>query len=363
MGQQLFLLDLPKDILITLPDYLHDIEDYKNLTSTCRAFRACLSSPSDKTILRLAAAATNIFFRPSPHFLVTAVARQLGNWARLSTSNEQVLAQAFQSGIEAVLDLALQHCSLSMERIRQLHKLRFSIINPVTNRIDQCIGEQWYATPNFWHGGVDDAYTIDADVPETFFYLAMYGEFFAPDADILLGTGNTDADRALSVETRLEFVKYCIPDIDPLRRVYATGPYIGFDKPKQGTNVSSNHIGLRHLLESSRWRPDWTLVRQSVGPDFGPDDSDDENEDDLDSLPWKQFLWSEIAVCQGLEGLGMMLNTDAGDFRVELYALRDRIEALEREPERVVVGRNHTYRLPSLYRDLGICSSGYVGGT
>jgi hypothetical protein len=379
-SQRLFLLDLPQDVLIQLPEFLHDIEDYKNLTSTCRAIRACLSRTAPNTILRLAAAASNIFFRPSPFLLVAAVARQIGEWARLSAANENILAKTFQGGVDAVLELGLQHCGLTMERIRQLHELRFSVINPVTDRIDKCIGAQWYETPNFWNGGVDDAYTIDADPPEIFFHLAAYGEFFAPDFDILLDPAES-AKRALSVDTRLEYVKYCIPDwaayacqdnacevtlpdgsVHPRRRVYDTGPYAGFKNPKTRPTVQSSQVGLRHLLASSRWEPHWTAVRQTVAPDFAPDNGSDVDDEEREGN-WKQRLWNEVVLDQGLEGLGMMVEKDAGAFKDKLIVLHARIAALNKEPEEIVVGRNKTYTVPFLHGELNICCSGYFNGS
>jgi len=83
------LQSLPGDILTMLPEYLHNIEDYMNLSSTCRALRNSMSNPKPNTLLRLATASSRIFFRPSPHFLVAATGRELGNWARLSDTNEQ----------------------------------------------------------------------------------------------------------------------------------------------------------------------------------------------------------------------------------------------------------------------------------
>ncbi|KAI1463603.1 uncharacterized protein F4812DRAFT_235202 [Daldinia caldariorum] len=47
------LLDLPADILVMRPDFLHNIEDYLNLSATCGALRKCLDAPS-RTVLRLA---------------------------------------------------------------------------------------------------------------------------------------------------------------------------------------------------------------------------------------------------------------------------------------------------------------------
>jgi len=94
-----------------------------------------------------------------------------------------------------------------MERIREL-RCAFSMINPIVDLIDKCVGEQWYDTLNFWNGGVDDAATIYADPPETFFHLVTYGELFAPAFDAYLETGMVP--EVMNVDTRLEFVKFCI---------------------------------------------------------------------------------------------------------------------------------------------------------
>jgi len=59
-----------------------------NLSSTCRALRDNTSNPKPNILLWLAAASSRIFFRASPHFLVAATGRELGNWARLSDANE-----------------------------------------------------------------------------------------------------------------------------------------------------------------------------------------------------------------------------------------------------------------------------------
>jgi len=65
------LLDLPAEILLLIPNYLADIEDFKNIASTCsRLYVLFASTTSSQAILRLCANAWRIFFRPSPDFLV-----------------------------------------------------------------------------------------------------------------------------------------------------------------------------------------------------------------------------------------------------------------------------------------------------
>jgi hypothetical protein len=375
------LLDIPHDIIVTLPDYLHDIEDYKNLSSTCRTLRVYLAATSPKTLLRLTVAASSTFFRPSPHFLVAGVARQLGDWARLSPSNEDVLARTFRGGVDAVLALCLEHCGLTMEGVRDLHAMTFSVVNPVTDIIDKCVGEQWYATPNFWDGGVDDAYTIDVDPPETLFHLAIYGEFFGPDLDIILDR-QPDGKHALGVETRLEYVKYCIPDwacyscqngacdvelpdgsIDPRRLVLGTGPYEDYGRHNVNVVLHGSQIGLNHLLESSRWNPRWDTVRKRISPDFAqPVDYMAVSIDTVELDGWQQLLWQNIAQLQGLGGLAM-ISGGAAEWKNRLMELWGKIATLEGPPGIVKVGGNVTFNWPYLTGDLKICSSGYVVGT
>lgn len=361
------VLSLPGDILLALPRHLHDIEDFVNLSATCRLLRDVCKDASPKTILRLAAAASRIFFRPSPHFLVTATARQLSEWASLSQANTAALRAACRGGVEGLLELALDHAGLTMERIRELYEMRFTTINPVVDLIDKCVGEQWYATPNFWDGGVDDAYTINVDPPETFFHLVIYGELFGPAFDVFLETGVVP--EVASVETRLEYVKYCIPDwacyacmksakgvklangkIDPRRAVDAVGPYASF-KNGNGDDCTNhnNQIGLAHLLKSTRWNPSWKEVRAAAGGDF------DEK--------WKQALWWAVVMCQGMDGMRMIRPGDLDPWRDRLSKWRARINALTNRPQRVKVGRQATYSFPDIEGDLCIASSGYVGGT
>ncbi|KFA73178.1 hypothetical protein S40288_11529 [Stachybotrys chartarum IBT 40288] len=377
------LISLPAELLLLLAENLHNIEDYTNLSSTCRTIRSHVTSVNPNALLRLAAAQSRIFFRPDPLLLVAATARQLGDWARLTAVNEAELAQSFQGGVEGVLALALRHCGLTMTRVRELHALRFSIINPVSDIIDRCVGNQWYETPDFWNGGVSDAYTIDSDPTASLFHLAIYGELFATDLNHYIDGLSAEPCRALTVETRLEFIKYCVPDfgceatqrsardvrsdggtIDPRRAVKPVGPYVK-DGRAYKTPVINNNIALVWVLNSSRWRPHWERIRGRAGVDF---ESGFENdwwyiEDPESESVWKQRLWENVMVCQGLEGLGM-IRPELQDAWVDrIREWRTKIDGLQQAPGTVKVGRQATYDYPFLFGDLRICASGYVLGT
>ncbi|KAK8011080.1 hypothetical protein PG990_010045 [Apiospora arundinis] len=397
-------LSLPQDILVQLPDYLHTIEDLLSVGTTCRTLRRAMDAALPATILRLAASQTRTFFRPSPHYLVMATARELGQWARESTANEQRFALCMQEGLDGLLKLALNeaHCGLALARIRELHEMRFSIMNPVTDIIDKCVGHQWYSIPNFWDGGADDAYTIASEPSETLFHLAIYGELFGPDLDALLDPGHHEGHRPLNAETRIEYVKYGIPDFachlngqydpdqtgddipssDPRRMVRATGPYK--DNEYSGPN---HNLALTWTINSSRWRPHLKAMRTEVAgcaefrEDFEPvwlyggeEYAHKESESAGDAKyedTWRQQMWENVVVCQGLEGLQMLLlpagkgNDQAARERWadKVRTWRRQIEQLERKPALVKVDRQATLVSPYLLGDLRVCIGGYCGGS
>ncbi|EME38618.1 hypothetical protein DOTSEDRAFT_75396 [Dothistroma septosporum NZE10] len=368
------LLSLPNDVLVLLPDFLHNVEDYTNLSSSSCRLRRCMHHTSPNTILRLAEAQSKIFFRPSPHFLVAATARELGNWARMSKTNEHQLAAICLKGIDGLLELALEHCGLTMDRIRQMHQMRFDLFNPITDIVDKCVGEQWTALPDFWNGGVDDSYTISSEPSDTLFHLVIYGELFGPDFDAVLNQ-ETGVPK-LSVDTRLEFMKYCLPDfaveaghgrvrdgsVDSRRVVQPVGPYAP-DEDGETPHHLNNNLALTWLIRSSRWRPHWKEARALAGEDF-QDDFDDGwwyvEDSDQD---WRQRMWEAVMLCQGLDGLMMMRPGLRDRWVPKMKEWKEQISKLEREPAAVKVGRQATHQYPFLLGDLRICASGYVGGT
>ncbi|KAK5637564.1 hypothetical protein RRF57_013279 [Xylaria bambusicola] len=380
------LVTLPKDILFMLPQYLHNIEDLMNTASTCRRLRESMASTTPNVILQLAATQSRVFFRPSPLFLVTATARQLGDWARRSEANEKELALKLEEGVEGLLDLALDHCGLTMQRIRELHLLRYSLINPVADIIDKCVGSQWLNLPNFWSGGVDDAYTVYAEPFDTVFHLAMYGEMFAPDFEPIL---NQDSQtRRLTVDTRLEFIKYCLPDfachlnghiessllmnpgdtLDPRREVKQTGPYAK-DKNGKIPTTNNNNLALTWVIKSSRFRPYYKALRAKTGEYEFQERFDDgwwfceRSHLRLPDDYWRQRLWENVMMCQGLEGLEMLLPETQDKWIGRIKEWREKIMKMDKEPPMTKVGRQATLEYPYMLGDLRICVSGYVAGT
>lgn len=144
------LLDLPYEILICFADHLRNIEDFLSFSSTCRTLHATLSKTNPHTILQLASRSAPTFFSPHPYFLTAATARGA---ARAALGNEDLtkdLHEAFQAGINGLYKFCLKYSGITLEDLRRWHLARFSVINPLSDRIDKMAGKQWYQTPDFW---------------------------------------------------------------------------------------------------------------------------------------------------------------------------------------------------------------------
>ncbi|KAK8090575.1 hypothetical protein PG994_000080 [Apiospora phragmitis] len=404
------LLSLPPELLALLPDHLHTIEDLLSAGSTCRALRHAMDAARPSAVLRLAAAQTRVFFRPSPHYLVMAAARELGHWARRSEANEQRLALGMRDGLDGLLELAVgeARCGLTLARIRELHEMRFSLMNRVTDIIDKCVGEQWYALPDFWDGGVDDAYTISAEPSETLFHLAIYGELFGPDLDALLDPDRHEGHRPLQPATRIEYVKYGVPDFachlhgeynprktritappDPRRLVYP-GPLPGQRLPRAQPQPRAHLDHQQHPVPPP---PGRDADRRGGLPSSGRSTTrgGGTKPRTTRTIPspagtratrtirtyGASACGENVMVCQGLEGLQMLLLPGKDETETEtetkawqrerwvekVRAWRRHIENLAREPALVKVGRQATLVSPYLLGDLRICVSGYVSGS
>lgn len=306
---------MPKEILLTLPNHLHAIEDYQNLAGTCRTVRRCLASTLPCTILRLAAKSSETLFQPSPYFLVAATARQLGTWAAQSESNEATLQNALKYSIKSLFELCLKQTGLTMERIRQLHRLRFTTIDLVANLINKYVFPQGLASSSSSDGGVTDAQTIRTAAIHNFFHLAIYGELFAESLTAFLEPDS--GRRMLAVHTRLECIKWCIPGWSSYMWHYAVYYLMREDGsteflranrpadpdsmlvPRKGTNaiLCDNHRRLWRLLSSTRWDEEWASTQERFGLDFvqGREGQKADGKR-VEQEQWKQAIWEGIFI-------------------------------------------------------------------
>ena len=208
---------------------------------------------------------------------------------------------------------------------------------------------------------------------ETIVHLAIYGGLFGHVFEALLNPPaplmGPAALLATGVDTRLEFVKYCIPDyacyryqarvrnrdgtIDPRRKCKAVGHYSPFAKLNRDEgrryirllpNKYNNQGWILHLLRYQRWNHSWDVIRETVGGDF--------------EIQWKQEIWKTVVCCQGLEGIEMLRPLGVEAWAERLLSWRKGIEKMNQEPGAIEVARHKTYEYPSLDRDLAVCLSG-----
>jgi hypothetical protein len=336
-----------------LPKFLHDIEDFTNASSSYRILRNACGMASPNAILRLAAASSRVFFRPDPHFLIAATARQVSDWALLQPENTENLRQAFRGGIDTLSELCIAKAGLTMEDIRCLHASRFSTINPVTDMIDKCAGAQWYATPDFWGGGVSDAQTIGFDPPKSLLQIVIYGELFS--TTMLAAISPVASLPRFDLDTRLDFVKYCFPD--PMcwsaykgLTVSNIGPYASGDHSTI-FKIEDDQIRLNHILNCRTWREAWEKVRLQLGSDF--------------ETEWKQQMWEAAVQLTGLKGLELLRPMEVKVRRERLvgtYKSIQRLGVKDRPAPYKFGTREHVaYGYPSMADEVRVTVSGYWG--
>ncbi|KAF7595562.1 hypothetical protein BBP40_005597 [Aspergillus hancockii] len=286
---------LPNDILCLLPLYIDNIETFTNAAASCCRLRDALYRAHPNTILRLAAASAPTFFSPHPHFLVAATAREASDWALGNEKRTTQLRRAFHGGIDTLYEFCLQHSGLTLDAIRQTHLARFSTINPLSDKIDKMAGKQWYATPDFWSGGVSEAYTLNTVADRAAFQILIYGELFGRSMDAFLQPELKFP--FFDTRTRIDYFTYCLPDwicrTYPGFAVLPTGPYA----PDLGRPRAGDQVAMHHILHCGRWRRMWAAAIRSV---LGDDAFTDEEEEDEH---WRKRLLRDALQSQGLEGM------------------------------------------------------------
>ncbi|KAF8208773.1 hypothetical protein K438DRAFT_1812858 [Mycena galopus ATCC 62051] len=191
---------LPPDVLLDLPQYLHSLEDLLSLFSTNRTLYRTCANPSPKIVLRLAADSGRVFFRPHPHFLIAATARQLADWAVKEGDRRYLLEVAIQGGVQTLLELAIDVAGLSMDDIRRLYAYKCDVLNPLNRRLDLQGGPA--------SGGI----TVCNDPETALLSWAIYGELFHHSLE--LAYLPLPDVKPLSSIIRYKWFVYCMPDVN-----------------------------------------------------------------------------------------------------------------------------------------------------
>ncbi|KAL3465103.1 hypothetical protein BJX64DRAFT_285965 [Aspergillus heterothallicus] len=317
------LTDLPLEVLFLLPSYLHDLEDFKNTASSCRALRDVCAKTLPSTILRLADASTPVFFSPHPHFLVAASVRSVGDWALGSAERTKLLQEAFRGGIYSLYRFCLDHGGLTLDRIREMHLARFTTINPVSDKIDKMAGTQWMQTPKFWEGGVSEANTVFTDADRATLQIIIYGELFGRSMDAFLNP--IENLPSFDITTRLGYLTYCLPDDEEP------------NKPDGPTQFSyyDDQWALRHILLCGRWRRMWAAaIRAHIDTGFVCENATPKE--------WRKEMLMDALLLQGVKGL-QLITCKPDEVSEEVLArarqVRGQVLTLKEPPRTQVFGK------------------------
>ncbi|KAJ7286092.1 hypothetical protein C8J57DRAFT_1461317 [Mycena rebaudengoi] len=196
---------LPAELLMSLPQHLHSIEDLLSLFSTCRALYRSCSDPDPKILPRLAANSGRVFFRPHPHFLIAATARKVADWAVQDDDRRYLLEVAIQGGVEKLLELSLDVATLTIDDIRKLYVFKCDVINPLNRELDLMAGPS----------SAPENMTICNDPETTLLSWVIYGELFHHSLE--LAYLPLPQQQPLSTVMRFKWFVYCMPDVYSFR--------------------------------------------------------------------------------------------------------------------------------------------------
>lgn len=309
------LLSLPNELLFLVADKLDNIQDFVHLSSTCKSIQACLSSTQPRTILRLAAMRNSRTVIP-PSLLIVGIAGMLQQWTCLSKKNEVDLRLNLQDGVTGILNLAQKHCGITLDRLCELRTLQKSHIAPAVAFIVHAGGSTQLAQA-YNHCSVLDA-------TNAVYELALYGELFGQDLDIFLSRSKPSSTKPLDSITRIEFIKYCIPDTtflgafqdysrsesmpyDPLRHIKSTGPYKNAKNAKKLRKLFTHTVKLQAIL-GRRWfearlrdvESRALAHDSSAAPFLGPQSVN------MTSQAHMRQTMRSLMLAQGLDGLSML---------------------------------------------------------
>jgi hypothetical protein len=208
------VLDLPSDIISLLPSYLHSITDLYALLSTCRALYHAFAFPEVRLPPILPKLYGQPLLPPHPHLILAGTARQVANWAVTSTRNRTALYESLLEGNDGLFKLSQKVARVSLKDMRELHNLKYSLLNPLSRIIDMEGGPEMVRE----EGNDPDNYswTIVRDPDIALLNYWIYCELFHHNIDEILNhsTRTPSEAKALDLKARRRWVAYCMPDIN-----------------------------------------------------------------------------------------------------------------------------------------------------
>ena len=138
------ITDLPRDLLVLIPYYLHTLQDLYALIRTSRCFYRLCSDTKAKYRPSFRCQDAVFALPPHPHLLLSAIARQIADWAVQNEDNRERLWHAIYSAPvfdpNGLLSLGEEVAYLGLQDVRALHQTKLEIVDPISRIIDQEIG-------------------------------------------------------------------------------------------------------------------------------------------------------------------------------------------------------------------------------
>lgn len=319
MSRTTTLLDLPSDIINLLPIYLHSITDLYALLLTCRALYNAYFS----TDIRLPPLLPKLYgqplLQPHPHLILAGTARQVADWAVFSRSNRAALYSALLEGNVGLLQLSEQVARVSLQDMRHLHHLKYSLLNPLTKIVDVEGGPQKVRN----RGNDPDDYPSGiVHHPDTaLLNYWIFCELFHHSVDGILNYSSRTPSQPqpLDLKTKRRWTAYCVPDKNNHRN-RAWEEIKGFEQLSQAqmwftcNTFNRRKMALQRFFDSGELQEYSADVKVRIRTYF-------------DNNPAEQHvnLCVDVANHLGVESMKMLLPGGLYQARARLEEIKERV--------------------------------------
>jgi hypothetical protein len=234
------LMDLPADLLVSLPHYLDSVEDLYALLRVNRALYTICNSTKAALRPKLKRRNGRHVFEPHPHMLIAGTARQVADWAVQSIENRNHLHSALLRGLEGLTELCVEVAAMPLEDIRELHRTRLEVFEPFVDiiRIEQRLLNP--ETPPILHP--------DLCILNHWIYCSLFHH------NITAAYRPVHVPALLTAGIRMDYLRYCVPD-KFCRNVDYSVEFPGHLAHKE-PGMASQLTELEQLLTETSYRED-----------------------------------------------------------------------------------------------------------
>lgn len=203
--------ELPLDILVSqIPEYILSIYDFYSLLSTNRLFYDLYGSENAPLYALppiLPRPDGQYLMQPHPHLLIAGAARQIGDWAGTSKENDDELYKCLLRENDGLLELAEKVARMTLRQMRELYELKYSLLNPLSDLVDDEVGRPDDDESNFTFVDHPDELVLN---------MWIYNELFHAFPDQIMGRLPAHIS-PIEIRTRYRWLTMCMPDLNNAR--------------------------------------------------------------------------------------------------------------------------------------------------